>query len=175
MEEPGYAIITEAAGAAPERRVRLEGELDLGARDELRDALFALIDHDRPRALLVDLAGVTFIDSEAIGAILDGYLAASEAGIAFRLINLKGIVQRVFDVIDLPQLFGPVAAGDQDAGLDGHGPGGGDRDASLDGRGPGGGDRDVAVDGRGPGRGDRDAGFDGREPGRDGPDGGDRI
>jgi anti-anti-sigma factor len=120
VDEAYYAVRAEAldTGAI---RVRLSGELDLGARDAVREALLAALDDDKPRTLLVDLAAVTFIDSEAIGAILDGYVAAQRAGIAFRLINPRGIVQRVFEVIDVPGLLDPADA----PSTDGHRPQGG--------------------------------------------------
>ncbi len=110
VDDESFTVTVEADpagdGAAPGSRVRLDGELDLGARDVLRDTLFTIIDDEKPREIVVDLSGVTFIDSEAISGLLDGYLAAGQAGIAFRLANATGIVRRVFDVIDVPHLFG---------------------------------------------------------------------
>lgn len=89
-----------------EQRVHLAGELDLGARDELRDALVPGVG-----ALVVDLGDVTFIDSEAIGALLDGHAAATAAGTSLRLINANGLVWRVFEIIGMtPMLDGQSPA-----------------------------------------------------------------
>ncbi|GAA1588999.1 hypothetical protein GCM10009828_011930 [Actinoplanes couchii] len=88
-----------------ESLILLAGELDLAARDELRDALLTVIDRDRPGRLIVDLAEVTFIDSEAISALLDGFFAAQNTGTIFRLINVNTMIQRVLRVLDLQDLF----------------------------------------------------------------------
>ncbi|MEU4564127.1 STAS domain-containing protein [Actinoplanes sp. NPDC023936] len=85
--------------------VALTGDLDIGARDEIREALLAAAGDADGSRLVVDLRGVRFIDSEAVSAILEGYLAAEEAGIGFRLAGAVGIVRRVFDVIGLQYLF----------------------------------------------------------------------
>ncbi len=111
MDEDYFTIGVEAprddADGVKIAHVRLAGEFDLGARDELRETLLTLIDGERPDRVVVDLGGVMFIDSEAIGGILDGYVAAEQAGIAYRLTGATGVVRRVFDVIDLPRLFEP--------------------------------------------------------------------
>ncbi|WP_229074648.1 STAS domain-containing protein [Actinoplanes sp. DH11] len=102
-----YFTITRAPavdGAAPDR-VLLAGDLDMGARDELRDTLVAAAGETTGPRLVVDLRQVRFIDSEAISAILEGYLAAERAGLDFRLTGALGIVRRVFDVIGLDHLF----------------------------------------------------------------------
>ncbi|BAL87552.1 hypothetical protein AMIS_23320 [Actinoplanes missouriensis 431] len=87
--------------------VALTGDLDIGARDEIRESLLAAVEDAAPdeARLVVDLRGVRFIDSEAVSAILEGYLAAEAAGIGFRLAGALGIVRRVFDVIGLQHLF----------------------------------------------------------------------
>ncbi|MFI5932959.1 STAS domain-containing protein [Actinoplanes sp. NPDC051494] len=107
MDEEYFTISRGDPGGTPETRVHLAGEFDLGACPALREALFGIVDDDRPRGITVDLADVTFLDSEAINVLLDGYLAADEAGITYRLINPSGLVKRVFEVIDMPRLFGP--------------------------------------------------------------------
>ncbi|HEX6700166.1 MAG TPA: STAS domain-containing protein [Gaiellaceae bacterium] len=50
--------------------VRLTGELDLSNVLLLRTALFECIER-RPKRLVVDLAGVTFIDSTALGTLIE--------------------------------------------------------------------------------------------------------
>lgn len=90
--------------------VHLTGELDISARDALRDTLFKIIDNDQPGRLIVDLAHVTFIDSEAISAVIDGYLAAQAVGITYWVTNANSIVRRVFEVLDMQRLFKPGPA-----------------------------------------------------------------
>jgi anti-anti-sigma factor len=85
--------------------IRLGGEFDLGARDELRDVLLATVDAAEATLITVDMGDVTFLDSEAISAVVDGYLAAEQADIAFQLARADGIVKLVFEVLGLAHLF----------------------------------------------------------------------
>lgn len=109
MSDDYFTIASEACGldtgGVREIRVRLAGEFDLGARDELHEALLGIIGNRRPGALTVDLAGVTFMDSEAISAIIGGYVAAGDAGVRFHVVNAQGVVRRVLEVIGLPALL----------------------------------------------------------------------
>ena len=50
--------------------VRLAGELDLYNADAVRDALFAAAERE-PRRLVVDLEAVRFIDSTALGVLIE--------------------------------------------------------------------------------------------------------
>jgi anti-anti-sigma factor len=97
-------VPTHLRGGPPEVHVLLAGEFDLGARDRLCTALLEVVD-TRPARVVVDLAEVAFVDSEAIGAIIEGYLAAHRAGIGFRLANATGNVRRVLELVNVPDLL----------------------------------------------------------------------
>lgn len=103
-----YSIAREGADGMAESRVRLAGEFDLSARDELRETLLDVVERDRTGRVVVGLDEVTFIDSEAIGAVHDGYLAASRAGADFRLAGAHGVVWRVLEVLGLAGLTEPA-------------------------------------------------------------------
>ena len=94
----------------------LEGEFDITERPELEDAALAAVAAAAGSGrVVVDLGAVTFIDSEAVGAIIAGYTAATAAGCVYRLANARGLVRRVFDIAGLLDLIGAVdgaAAGD---------------------------------------------------------------
>ena len=64
---PGFYLAHEEADGVPV--VRVGGELDLHAVPELRAAFDKLME-EGPRALVLDLSEVTFIDSTALGAIV---------------------------------------------------------------------------------------------------------
>ena len=98
---------TDAGDGVVTSRVRLTGEFDIDTRDELRDQLLGVIEAGGCRRLLVDLAAVRFIDSEAISALIQGYLAAESAGVAFELTGASGIVRRVITVTGLDHLQQP--------------------------------------------------------------------
>jgi anti-anti-sigma factor len=48
----------------------LEGEIDIANASELRDALFAALSN-QPAGLIVDLSGVTYLDSRGVHALLE--------------------------------------------------------------------------------------------------------
>ncbi|GAA1596466.1 STAS domain-containing protein [Actinoplanes couchii] len=111
MDQEYFTISRQApqlgADGIRESLILLTGEFDLAARDELRDALLAAIRRDQPGRLVVDLAGVTFLDSEAIGALIDGYLAANAAGAVFWLDNTTPMIRRVLQIMELQDLLHP--------------------------------------------------------------------
>jgi anti-sigma B factor antagonist len=64
--------------------VALRGEIDVATVDQVRVALTDAI-ASRPRAIVVDLADLSFIDSTGLGALIFGFQRARDADIAFRL------------------------------------------------------------------------------------------
>jgi anti-sigma B factor antagonist len=49
---------------------------------------------------------VTFIDSEALGALIDGYNEARAKPAGYRVVNANGLVARVLKVSGVLELFG---------------------------------------------------------------------
>jgi anti-anti-sigma factor len=94
-----FKIGQERAADGTATFLHISGELDITARDDLRDA-FSAARGD----IVVDLAEVTFLDSEALGALIDGYNEAPPGG--FRVINAQGLVARVLQVSGADELFG---------------------------------------------------------------------
>lgn len=98
-----YEIGQERAADGAGTILRPSGELDINARDDLHDAILAVLSAGDD--LVVDLTGVTFLDSEALGALIDGYNEAGERDAGFRVINARGLVARVLDVSGAQELF----------------------------------------------------------------------
>jgi anti-sigma B factor antagonist len=97
-----YTIGAEPAAGGAATILRLAGELDINARDDLREALLrALADGD----VVVDLEAVSFLDSEALGALIDGFNAGRGRGAGFRVINSRDVVDRVLTVSGAKDLF----------------------------------------------------------------------
>lgn len=69
-ETGGSGFRWRVAGTDGPVVVRLEGDLDLAVADVLREALDALVAKYPERDLVLDLAGVSFIDSSGLGVIL---------------------------------------------------------------------------------------------------------
>lgn len=109
-----YMIGQERAAGGAATILHVSGELDINARDDLREAILTALGggaaHDGDTTLgcdvVVDLGGVSFIDSEALSALIDGYNAARERTAGFRVVNAKGVVERVLTVSGARDLFG---------------------------------------------------------------------
>jgi anti-anti-sigma factor len=98
-----YKIGREQAADGSATLLHISGELDITARDDVRDAIVAALGSGD---VVVDLAGVTFLDSEALGALIDGYNAARTLPAGFRVVNARGLVARVLAVSGARDLFG---------------------------------------------------------------------
>jgi len=98
-----YKIDLEQAADGSATLLHLGGELDIAARDDLRAAILGALDRGD---LVVDLGGVTFIDSEALGALIEGYNVARSRPAGFRVVNARGLVARVLSVSGARDLFG---------------------------------------------------------------------
>ena len=99
-----YKIGQECAADGTGTLLRITGELDITARGDLHEAIMAALDSGD---VIVDLAAVTFIDSEALGALIDGYNEARSRSTGFRVVNANGVVARVLSVSGALDLFGP--------------------------------------------------------------------
>jgi anti-anti-sigma factor len=86
--------------------LRLGGSLDIGAREDVRDSIADAGAAPVLDALLVDLGAVTFVDSEALAGLIEGFLEVRETGVAIRMVNAHGIVRRVLEVTGTLELFG---------------------------------------------------------------------
>lgn len=97
-----YKIGVERAADGSATLLRIAGELDITARESLCDAILAALgDGD----VIVDLEATAFIDSEALGALIDGYNEAQARSAGFRVINPQGLVARVLKVSGALDLF----------------------------------------------------------------------
>jgi len=98
VTETGYQIVREPAV------VRLCGDFDINARDELCGALLEAVQAG-PAEVVVDFGKAVFLDSEAMGALIEGLNAGREAGVRLRIVNAHGIVHRVLEVSGVLALF----------------------------------------------------------------------
>jgi anti-anti-sigma factor len=88
-----------------DRRVVLmvAGEVDLASADGLR------VDFDRwltdADTVVVDCAGITFIDSTGLRTLLEASTKAEESGTRFRLAAVPAPVARVFELAGVTDVF----------------------------------------------------------------------
>ncbi|WP_169734272.1 STAS domain-containing protein [Hamadaea tsunoensis] len=83
--------------------VALAGELDLGSRTRLQAALAEAIEAGRP--VVVDLSGLTFMDSTGIAVLTNARRAAGEAGVPLTVTEATGTVERILEMTGVRQFL----------------------------------------------------------------------
>lgn len=104
MDDQTYTLTAEAGETERTVVLRIRGALDLSAREDLTAAITDIVGAGCDQ-LVIDLAGVTFIDSEALGGLLDGYATADQEGVKVTATGAQGIVRRVLQITGLLALF----------------------------------------------------------------------
>ena len=77
--------------------VRVEGPIDIASAMELRDLLGALLSGSHARVLL-DLGGVTLIDSSGVGVLVTAHRTADGVGARVALAGASATVGRIFEM-----------------------------------------------------------------------------
>ncbi|MEU4419515.1 STAS domain-containing protein [Actinoplanes sp. NPDC024001] len=92
--------------------VTVLGEIDFSNADEVAQGIRDAVIDCSPTCVLVDLRDAAFIDSTGLGALIEGYRAASERGVEFAVVNPSDTFRRVLTVTGLSDFFGLVDADD---------------------------------------------------------------
>lgn len=79
--------------------VSFQGEVDLACARQAREAILAQLGANRP--VLVDLAGVEYIDSAGVACLVEGYQQAQASGLRFALVAVSGPVMGVLELARL--------------------------------------------------------------------------
>lgn len=87
--------------------VSLAGECDLSVREHLTAVLLDAV--HRTKAVVVDLAELTFIDSTGVHSLVTAHHAATQTGGKIYLINAAGPVATVLRITGLDTLLGAPA------------------------------------------------------------------
>jgi anti-anti-sigma factor len=85
-------------------RVTITGELDVDSAPQVADELTALADRE-VTAVVVDVAGLIFVDSTGLRAILAGRETLQRVGATLVLHGATGVVERVLDMTGLKGLL----------------------------------------------------------------------
>jgi anti-anti-sigma factor len=83
----------------------LAGELDIAVADDVRQRGLAALEQPGVRNLVLDLTDVTFLDSSAIGALVEIRNAAQPAGVPVGLRNASSSIRRTVEIMGLTDLF----------------------------------------------------------------------
>jgi len=94
--------------------VKVSGELDLSTCGALRDSLLRVITDEDCQGLVVNLAGVTFIDSTGIGVLVGIWHRVRASSSRMALAELSRPVAQLLDTAGLTKIL-PAYAGDAEA------------------------------------------------------------
>jgi anti-anti-sigma factor len=83
----------------------LTGEIDVLTAGAIEDAARAALDDGAP-LLDIDLAEVTFMDSQGLNALMQAHRAMAAAGATLRVVNVPRRVQRTFVMTGLDRVLG---------------------------------------------------------------------
>lgn len=97
MPTPRYSIARDPQADSGGMRLALSGEIDLAAHDVLLKEILQTV-HSTATQLIVDLGGVSFVDSGGVGVLVNGYHSAREAGCGYRVVNAQGMVRQVLEI-----------------------------------------------------------------------------
>lgn len=84
--------------------VTVEGDVDLGTAAQLGDETLAATREDKPH-LVLDLSGVTFLDSSGLKVLVSTHRRTELAGGSMALAAVPRVVMRVLTVTSLDKVF----------------------------------------------------------------------
>ena len=86
--------------------VRPSGRINVDSSPDLRDCLSAIMSTEPlPRAITVNLAGVSYIETSGIATLIEALRIARHRQMTFCLLGLSGSVLRLFEVTGALSLF----------------------------------------------------------------------
>jgi anti-anti-sigma factor len=91
-----FTVATERAGEAT--AVRLDGELDMAGTFVLEPRLDELVADPPEGGVVVDLRGLSFIDSTGLAALIGAHERLEHAGVPTRFVRGSDDVQRIFEL-----------------------------------------------------------------------------
>lgn len=94
-DEAGYNVIM------------LTGDVDLSCSPEARKAILACL--GRGKHTLVDLSGVSYIDSSGVASLVEGFQTAKKNALRFGLIGVSEAALSVLELARLDKVF-PIHA-----------------------------------------------------------------
>ena len=85
--------------------IRLSGRFDFSRHREFRNCYEAALNEPTLRRIEVDLRGVDFLDSSALGMLLLLKERADARGLPITLLNCTGVVREILDVANFGTMF----------------------------------------------------------------------
>lgn len=96
---------TDASIEDGQALLRLSGRFDFNAHRDFRSAYEPLVENAGTRSIEIDLAGVDYLDSSALGMLLMLRDKAATAKKSLSLSNAQAGVKQVLDIANFGKLF----------------------------------------------------------------------
>lgn len=87
--------------------LELSGDVDLSCSPEARSQILNCLDSGRN--LLVDMSGVSYIDSSGVASLVEGYQTAKKKELRFGLVGISDAALNVLQLARLDKVF-PINA-----------------------------------------------------------------
>lgn len=104
-EFDGSTLTDEPSDGHGARCVTLTGEIDVANGEHLRDALSEILRESNTQRMAVDLAGVTFLDSSGLGALLAAKHEADSIAIRSDVTATSSAVARAIEIAGLTEFL----------------------------------------------------------------------
>lgn len=93
-------------------RVLLFGDVDYDTAPALRANVSALLASGQVDTIVVDLGGVTLLDSTGIGTLVVAHRICAEMGVDFKVCEANAFIRNLFTVLGVAEMLGlPAAVG----------------------------------------------------------------
>lgn len=87
------------------------GEVDMSTGDDFRRTVARHLRAPGVHTLLLDLAGLTFIDSNGVAVLVEAYRTAGERGLSFAATNATARIRSVLELMGVYELLTAARAG----------------------------------------------------------------
>ena len=86
-------------------RLTVDGDIDTTTSDYFRQTVMRLVAEPAVTGLVLDAAGLDFIDSNGVTVLVKAHRAASERGISFGVINLQDPIQGLLELLGVHDML----------------------------------------------------------------------
>jgi anti-sigma B factor antagonist len=100
--EQEFEIEERTDGAIPV--ITVSGEIDVATAPQLRECLHKVIAQGQPTVVL-DLLGVTFLDSTALGVLVGALKRCRELGGELHVVVADARIMKIFEITGLTKVF----------------------------------------------------------------------
>ena len=97
--------IDTSIGGDGQATISLKGRFDFNTHREFRSAIDAAVADDKVKGVQLDLGGVEYLDSSALGMLLILRDKMDHAHKVLALANCRGSVRQVLDIANFGKLF----------------------------------------------------------------------